>query len=237
MGQTDIMKVYEKIRTYLTPFQWFEVLAVIGFTVYFAVIDRENPWWYILISSVAAVCGIFCVVLCAAGKKSQYYWGFVNIAAYIVVAWMSKYYGEVMLNGLYYLPTQFVGLYFWRKHYNEDKEAVKCKRMSLRLTIGSIIVSPLCVWLYQMVLWRLGGNATWLDSASATFSLIANALMVLRYREQWALWIVVDVITVIMWVVARDWIMTTMWAVYLLNAFYGLLIWTKMNRADNVANE
>ena len=24
---------------------------------------------------------------------------------------------------------------------------------------------------------------------------------------------------------------------YLLNAFYGLLIWTKMNRTDNVLNE
>ena len=231
------MEATGKLKNYLTPFQWFEVLAVIGFTIYFGITDTENPWWYILISSVAAICGIFCVVLCAAGKKSQYYWGFVNIAAYVVVAWISKYYGEVMLNALYYLPTQFVGMYFWKKHYNETKDVVKCKKMSIWITLLFLLGSGLCIWLYRIFLVYLGGRATWLDSASTTFSLIANALMVLRYREQWVLWIVVDIITVAMWVIAGDWIMTTMWAVYLLNACYGLLLWTKMNQADNVGNE
>ena len=100
----------------MTLFQWAEVLAIIGFTVYFAVIDTESEWWYTLISSVAAICGVFCVVLCAGGKKAQYYWGFANIAAYIVVSWIGKLYGEVMLNALYYLPTQFVGIYLWKKN-------------------------------------------------------------------------------------------------------------------------
>ena len=228
---------FKKIRNYLTPFQWFEVLTVIGFTAYFAVIDKENTWWYLLLSSTAAICGIFCVVLCAAGKKSQYYWGFVNIAAYIVVAWISKYYGEVMLNALYYLPTQFIGMYFWKKHYNENKNTVKSKKMPIWVMLIFLLVSVICIGLYKMFLTYLGGNAVWLDSMSMVFSLIANALMVLRYREQWVLWIIVDIITVAMWVIAGDWIMTTMWAVYLLNAFYGLIIWSKMNKIDNIVNE
>lgn len=230
------MKALNRLRNYMTPFQWFEVIAVIGFTVYFGVTDKENTWWYILISSAAAVCGIFCVVLCAAGKKSQYYWGFVNIAAYIVVSWISRYYGEVMLNGLYFLPTQFVGLYYWRKHYNDSRDVVYCKKMKPLTAVILVVLSTLTIWLYQMVLFALGGRATWLDSASTTFSLIANMLMVLRYREQWVLWIVVDAVTVVMWVIAGDLIMTTMWAVYLLNACYGLLLWTKMNKELNAVN-
>lgn len=227
----------KKIKSSLTPFQWFEVLAVTGFTIYFAAIDRESSWWYLLISSAAAVCGIFCVVLCAAGKKSQYYWGFVNITVYIVVAWYSRYYGEVMLNALYYLPTQFVGMYFWNKHYSQTTGIVKCKKMKPSLTAVLVAASAVCIWLYHIFLSRLGGNATWLDSASTTFSVIANALMVLRYREQWLLWIIVDVVTVIMWVLAGDWIMTTMWSVYLLNACYGMITWTRMNRMENAVNE
>lgn len=231
------METVKKLVRYMTPFQWFEVLAVIGFTIYFGVTDLENQWWYILISSVAAIGGIFCVVLCAAGKKSQYYWGFVNIVAYVVVAWISKYYGEVMLNALYFLPTQFVGMYFWKKHYNNRQDVVKCKKMSVWMTMAFLIASGIFIWIYRIFLVQLGGKATWLDSASTTFSLIANVLMVLRYREQWILWIVVDIITVAMWVIAGDWIMTTMWAVYLLNACYGFIVWTKMNKADNVENE
>lgn len=177
------------------------------------------------------------MVLCAAGKKSQYYWGFVNIVTYIVVAWISKYYGEVMLNAFYYLPTQFIGMYFWAKHYNKKRDIVKCKKMSIWGMLIFLVIAAICIWLYKLFLTHLGGNAVWLDSVSMIFSLMANALMVLRYREQWILWIIVDIVTVIMWIIAGDWIMTTMWAVYLLNACYGLLVWTNMNKSDNIVNE
>ena len=40
-----------------------------------------------------------------------------------------KYYGEVMLNIIYYLPMQFVGFYIWRKN-SENKKTVKVKVMS-----------------------------------------------------------------------------------------------------------
>ena len=46
-----------------------------------------------------------------------------------------------------------------------------------------------------------------------------------------------DVVTVAMWVLAGDWIMTTMWSVYLLNACYGMITWTRMNRKENAVNE
>ena len=81
---------------------------------------------------------------------------------------------------------------------------------------------------YKLVLDLLGGNLTLLDSSSTIISVIANSLMLLRYREQWLLWIIVDVITVIMWLLVGDFIMVTMWAVYTLNAFYGYYNWTKI---------
>lgn len=232
-----LIETIKKIQKYMTPFQWFEVAVVIVFSIYFALTDQSGQWWYILLSFVSAVCGIFCVVLCAAGKRAQYYWGFINIIAYVAVAWVNKYYGEVMLNALYFLPTQFVGMYFWRRKYNHDKNQVKSKKMSFPIIIICLLISAACIFLYRIFLTWLGGQQTWLDSASTAFSLIANALMVLRYREQWLIWIVVDIITVLLWIAAGDWIMTTMWAIYLLNAIYGLIMWTKMNRVSNVVNE
>ena len=229
--------IMDKLTKYMTKFQWFEVLGVIGFTIYFAIIDKENPLWYILLSSAAAISGIFCVVLCAGGKKAQYYWGFANVIAYVVVSWINKYYGEVMLNALYYLPSQFVGMYMWNKYQADDGESVKCRKMSPKKTGIFLIISFVMIWLYKMLLNALGGNAAWLDSTSTTFSVIANALMVMRYREQWILWIIVDAVTVAMWMVAGDFIMTAMWAFYLLNACYGYITWTKMNKKENLVNE
>lgn len=225
----------KKFKGYMTLFQWFEVLILIGFTTYFGIMDKESSTLYLVINALSAICGVFCVVLCATGKKSQYYFGFVNIATYIVIAMIGKYYGQVALNALYYLPTQFVGMYMWKKHMNEDVNAVKSKKMSLNqiglYLLGTVIGVVLC----RYVLEALGGNQTWLDNTTLVISIVANALMVLRYKEQWVLWIVVDIITVTMWVLAGDMIQVSMWSVYLLNAFYGFFMWSKMNNV-NVEN-
>lgn len=213
----------------MTLFQWCEIIAIIGFTVYFALTNHDDPWWYVAVDAVAAVCGVFCVVLCAGGKKSQYYWGFFNIIAYIVIAFINKYYGEVMLNALYYLPTQFIGLRVWGKHYDREDDHVQGLRMNMKAIAIWGCGSVAGIFVYKLVLDLLGGSATLLDSMSTVFSLVANALMVLRYREQWALWIVVDVVTVIMWAIAGDWLMTVMWSIYLINAVYGLVQWTKLS--------
>lgn len=225
-----------RLNSYMTMFQWFEVLILIVFITYFAIIDKENSTSYIIINSISAICGVFCVVLCATGKKSQYYFGFVNIATYIIIAMVSKYYGQVVLNALYYLPTQFIGMYMWKKHMNTDDNQVKSKRMSIHQIVIYVVAMVVGVILCRYFLEMLGGNQTWLDSTTLMISLFANALMVLRYKEQWALWIVVDIITVILWIIGSDWIQVSMWSVYLINAFYGYYQWLKMNQI-NVKNE
>ena len=225
----------DRARRFMTPFQWAEVLAIIAFTVYFSLTDTEHTWWYLLLDGIAAVCGVFCVVLCAAGKKSQYYWGFFNIAGYIVIAWINRYFGEVMLNGLYYLPTQFIGYIAWNRHYNRSDDKVEGLRLKPGPALLWLAGSATAVFLYKLLLDALNGQATLLDAMSTVLSLAANALMVLRYREQWVLWIVVDVVTVAMWAIAGDWLMTAMWAIYLINAVYGLVMWTKLSKGGKPA--
>ena len=213
-----------------TIFEWFMVLSVIIFTIYFAITNTTNSLLYLMIDSIAAISGILCVVLCAKGKKSQYIWGLLNVIGYIIIAFINKYYGEVMLNAIYYLPSQFIGYYLWNKHQNEKTDKVKGKKLSLVNSIILLIVCTIGILGYKLILDLLGGNSTLLDSASTVISVIANTLMLLRYREQWLLWIIIDTITVIMWLIAGDLIMVTMWLVYLINAFYGYYNWTKLTK-------
>ena len=204
------------------------VLSVIIFTVYFALTNTTNTVPYLIIDSVAAISGILCVVLCAKGKKSQYIWGLINVIGYIIIAFINKYYGEVMLNAIYYLPSQFIGYYLWNKHENKETKDVEGKKLNLKNSIILLVVCMLGILGYKLVLDLLGGNSTLLDSTSTVISVVANSLMLLRYREQWLLWIIIDTITVIMWLIAGDFIMVTMWLVYLINAFYGYYNWTKI---------
>ena len=219
------------MKNIVRKFNWFEwsmILSVIGFTIYFSLISEEVSLLYLIIDAIAAISGIFCVVLCAKGKKSQYIWGVLNIVGYVIIAWINKYYGEVMLNALYYLPSQFVGYYLWNKHMNKETEDVEGKKLTLKQSVIFLGLIAIEIFGYKLLLDMLGGTGTLLDSASTVISVVANALMMMRYREQWLLWIIIDAITVLMWLLVGDFIMVTMWAVYLVNAFYGYYNWTKI---------
>ena len=218
----------KKVLKKFNYFEWGMILAVIGFTLYFSLINKESTPLYLAIDAMAAICGIFCVVLCAKGKKSQYVWGFFNILGYVIIAWLNKYYGEVMLNAIYYLPSQFIGYYLWKKHTTKNEDSLEGKKLNWKQSLILLTIIMAAIFGYKGILDLLGGNKTLLDSASTTISVVANLLMMLRYREQWLLWIVIDIITVIMWLIAKDYIMVTMWSVYLVNAFYGYYNWTKM---------
>lgn len=223
------------MKKILNKFNWFEwgiIIAVIGFTIYFSLISEEVSLTYLIIDGIAAISGIFCVVLCAKGKKSQYIWGVLNVIGYLIIAFINKYYGEVMLNTLYYLPSQFIGYYLWNKNSNQDTGDVNGKKLSVVQSLILVNLIVVGVFGYKLVLDFLGGTQTLLDSASTVTSIVANALMMMRYREQWLLWIIIDVITVVMWFLAGDFIMVTMWAVYTVNAFYGYYNWTKIAKEN-----
>lgn len=223
------------MKKIINKFNWFEwgmIIAVIGFTIYFSLISEGVSLTYLIIDGIAAISGIFCVVLCAKGRKSQYIWGLLNVIGYVIIAFINKYYGEVMLNALYYLPSQFIGYYLWNKNSNEENGDVKGKKLTLVQSLVLVGFITAGVFGYKIVLDCLGGTGTLLDSASTVTSVVANALMMMRYREQWLLWIIIDAITVAMWLLVGDFIMVTMWAVYLINAFYGYYNWTKIAKEN-----
>ena len=87
------MKVSDKMKNILkkfTIFEWFMILSVIIFTIYFSIIDQNNTILYLIIDAISAISGIFCVVLCAKGKKSQYIWGLLNVVGYVIISIMVK---------------------------------------------------------------------------------------------------------------------------------------------------
>jgi len=192
--------------------------------------------WYGVIASLT---GIWCVVLVAKGRISNYYVGIVNVLFYAYVALQWRYYGEVMLNIGYFLPMQFVGLYIWNKNKDKKKtDSVVVKTLTNKSRIIWVIFSVVGVLIYGFILKAMGGKLPFADSTSTILSVIAMVLMAYRFLEQWVLWIVVDVVTVIMWfaVIAdggNDIAILVMWMAFLVNAVYGLINWIKMYRRGN----
>lgn len=191
---------------------------------------------------LASLTGVTCVILCGMGKLSNYFFGTVNVILYAIVAWKAKYYGDVMLNLLYYFPTNFLGFFLWRKHIDQEKNEVYKKRMTLKQDIILAVISVVGVLGYSWLLKLLGGNLPIVDSMSTVFSVIAQILMMKRFMEQWVIWIIVDIVSVIMWIAAfftggESVAVLMMWSVYLANAVIMFVKWRRESAEYNVKEE
>ena len=189
------------------------------------------------IGILASMTGVTCVILCGMGKVSNYFFGTINVLLYAFVAWNAKYYGDVMLNLLYYFPTNIIGWVAWTKHIDKEKNEVYKKRMTWKQDFVLAVISVFGVLAYSYILKLLGGNLPIVDSMSTVFSVIAQILMIKRFMEQWVIWIIVDVVSVIMWIAAffnggESVAVLIMWSVFLVNAVIMFVKWRKESKSD-----
>lgn len=188
-----------------------------------------------VIGILASLTGVTCVILCGMGKVSNYFFGTINVLLYAIVAWNAKYYGDVMLNLLYYFPTNIIGWVAWIKHMDKEKNEVYKKRMTWKQDVILTFISVVGVLGYSYVLKLLGGNLPMVDSMSTVFSVIAQILMIKRFMEQWIIWIIVDIVSVIMWIAAffnggESIAVLIMWSVFLVNAVIMFVKWLKESK-------
>lgn len=225
------------LKSELTGWKPFDVVwmgiataVILGLSLY---------WKDTAVSLFAALTGVWCVILTGKGKRSSFLFGLVNVILYAIVAFEAKYYGEVMLNVLYYLPMNFVGWFAWKKHMDEAKGEVVKERLTLKKSLVLYAVTAAAIFGYGWILQKIGGSLPYIDSMSTVISVVAQILSIRRLTEQWVLWIVVDVVTVIMWAVhfaqGGETIATlAMWSIYLINAFIMFFRWYQESKNNAV---
>ena len=231
-------KTMNRLKDYLKEWNLFERLWIITF---FAVnIYLFFVWHDTLIGLTASLTGMLCVVLTAKGKISSFYYGLVNILTYSYVAYQSAYYGDVMLNMLYFFPMTFLGIYYWKKNVNKKTRGnkVTVKKLSWKEKAVWFASSLIILFVYGLILRLLRGTLPFIDSATTVFSIIATIMLTKRLTDQWLYWIMVDVLSLVMWIYifARgqtDVSMIVMWSAYLVNALYGYYNWRKLELVQN----
>ncbi len=218
------------IRNELSGWQKWEVIWLVTACTMIAALSIY--WHDSLMGIVSATTGVACVVCTGKGKPSAYIFGTVNVVLYAIISFKAKYYGEVMLNALYYFPMEFYGFYVWNKHMNTETHEVEKKRMTLEGRGKLLAVTAFGTVIYGFVLKALGGSLPFVDSLSTVASVVAMVISVKMYMEQWIIWIIVDIVTVIMWGVAfaggnESMATLLMWVVYLGNAVIMYFKWAK----------
>lgn len=215
-----------------TTFQkyWLVIFTLINLYLFFA-------WRDSVIGLVTSLSGMLCVILTAKGRVSSFYWGIINILTYSYVAFRSAYYGDVMLNMLYFLPMSFIGIYYWNKNLKKSEKVEKLIVRSLgwKKKLLWLIVSVGVAYFYGLFLSTIRGTLPFVDAMTTVFSVVAMILLTKRFTDQWFYWILVDVLAITMWVHiflrdGNDINVLVMWVAFLVNAIYGYYHWMKLEK-------
>ncbi|MCK9061281.1 nicotinamide riboside transporter PnuC [Haemophilus influenzae] len=219
-------------REFVSGWKPFEVvwLALFIIAQIWAYVQTPDSW----LAMISGISGILCVVLVSKGKISNYFFGLIFAYTYFYVAWGSNFLGEMNTVLYVYLPSQFIGYFMWKANMqnSDGGESVIAKALTVKGWITLIVVTTVGTLLFVQALQAAGGSSTGLDGLTTIITVAAQILMILRYREQWLLWIGLNILSIFLW--AETPAIYLMYSAYLLNSLYGYYNWTKLVKRTNL---
>lgn len=231
----------------LTPYDWFLIVGVIASNIVYSVLSGNVD----IVGSLAGIAGVLCVVLVAKGSIWNYLFGLVNVSMYAYISYKADLYGDAVLNAFYYVPMQFIGYWQWRKRGAaiSQEEAhghgvqVRARRFNWNQRILLALGCTAAVIAGGFILKHFGDPQPFKDSTTTVLSIVAQALMALAFMEQWVLWNITNVVSVVMWCIcvargeAHAEVMVIMWVFYLLNSVNGFRVWLELSRNTQTENQ
>lgn len=178
-----------------------------------------------ILSFICGLSGVINVVLCSQRKMSFYIFAYIQMLTYIIIIYQNQLWGELVEN-IFYLITTTVALFLWMKNYNKEEKVVEAKKFSkLDWIVSSTIFVVATAVLYGILL-KTNDPKPFLDAVSTVPAFIAQVLLMLRYREQWIMWLVVDIATLILWCSIGNVFMIMQYIFWTLNCVYGYYKWS-----------
>lgn len=238
------MDSLSNLKKSFADMKWYEwlmaavMVLIAAYAMYNAFADpssSSNPPWLTVLNFISAVCGVVCVFFCAKASISNFAFGLVNTVVYAIYLAYWHIWGTMCLEVFFYFPVNIISWIVWARHRdNVEVEKTKAKKLTgiQDAAVGAVLIVSTII--YHAILVRVGGNVAWLDAATVAIGIIATILEMLRYREQYVLWLITDVVAVAMFIQHFDPVYLTKKSIYLIMAIIGLINWCKLQKRNTV---
>lgn len=177
------------------------------------------------LSLVSGLLGITSVILCSQGNIWTFAFGFGQILTYSGLCYMERFYAGLMMNAFYFL-SQIYGIYAWRRRRMDNSAVISPRSMPIGrfaiLCTGVAVMAVIVGWILQHY---TDDSQPYLDALTTVVSVVAQVMLVVAIRQQWWLWLFVDVIYIAMWIIAGNWSMVAQYGFWCINCVYGMIRW------------
>ena len=181
---------------------------------------------YIMGDTLLALCsgiaGVISVVLCSQKKFAFYFWGILQLVTILIISYQTNLPGKVIENA-FYLLTMIIGLLLWRK--NKTNDEVKTETMGFSDYVILAVFVPLLIFGVSIFIVDANSEQPFLDTLTTVIGIIAQIMLIFRFREQWVLWFILDVLCIALWAKDGNWCLMVQYIFWTINCIYGYFCW------------
>jgi nicotinamide mononucleotide transporter len=180
------------------------------------------------IELLGLIFGLLYIVLSI--KENIWCWpaGLITSALYIYVFFNTKFYADMGLQ-VYYLIVSVYGWYFWMFGSKSKKQDdLKISRIKSKLAILLSIAFILLFVLISYILVNFtDSEVPYWDSFTTAASFVATWMLARKIIEHWIIWVVVDTISLGLYIYKGLYPTVILFAVYTVLAILGYIEWKK----------
>lgn len=167
-----------------------------------------------------------CTFLCVVERRINYPIGAVSTAAYCVLFYQWDLVASMAINA--FLSVYLI--YGWIR-WRADENARPVTRMTPLAWVVHLAVAAVGYGAVVLIASLAGGQLVWTDSVILAATILAQFMLDNKKLENWGVWAVVNVFAIYTYFHAGLALAGFQYIFFLLNAFYGLYMWSESRKA------
>lgn len=118
-----------------------------------------------------------------------------------------------------------IGWFAW-KQVGEKQKILKMSMVRFSISIAVVIVVAILLGYFSDK--YTDASLPYIDSFTTTSAVLATWMMVNRYIQNWLIWVVVDCVSIFLYIYKDHWPIAILFFVYTVISIYGFINWRKM---------
>jgi nicotinamide mononucleotide transporter len=191
---------------------------------------QENP--DLIIEGLGVITALIYLFFSIRQKIWLWPFGILTSSFYIYVFFKGRLYADMGLQ-VYYLIISFYGWYFWI-FGAKGQDKLKLTVLNRRLTIILLILTFVIYWILVLalkilpsLLEILPSDLLYWDAFTTAASIIATWMLARKIIEQWLVWILVDMVSMGLYLYKGLYLTAGLFLIYTVLAFVGYWQWKK----------
>jgi len=190
---------------------------------------------------IGTATGLICVISAARERVISWPFGIINAVFFFMLFYQARLYPDMLLQ-IYYLGTSVYGWWRWthprdesEADYKDELKVASIGSPGLIMIIAAVLaVSALAgtgverIHLWLPVFFPEPAAFPYSDSFVAIMSVVAQVMLSLKKRESWILWIIVDAVAAVIYMMKGIYLVSGEYVIFGLIASAGLWNWNRI---------